>query len=224
MPALLGLLIIGTARCACAADDASEDAVDLERLLNEMTSFRAEFEQTVVSRFGEILQESTGRMHLLRPGRLRWEVDEPYPQLVLSDGERVWVYDPDLEQVTVQPLADTVDGSPAVFLTGAVAEVDVHFSVQVDGADADADGKRFVLTPRDEASPSSSSLFRNVALTFSSAGSLTSLDVVDHLDQTTRVVFVAAEHNPVLESELFDFEVPQGVDVIGNVPANPAPG
>ena len=195
-------------------------------MLNGMKSFRAEFRQTVTGHLGEVLQTSTGRMHLERPGRLRWEVDDPYPQLVLADGDSVWVYDPDLEQVTVQPLAETVEGSPAVFLTGASADLEEHFAVvEEDDGVARQGERRFVLTPRDgPATDAPGSLFQRITVTFSARGVLTNLDVVDHLDQVTATAFTAAQVNPVLESSLFDFEVPEGVDVIGDIPANPAPG
>lgn len=201
------------------------DTAELEALLNGMKSFRAEFRQTVTGHLGEVLQTSTGRMHLERPGRLRWEVDDPYPQLVLADGASVWVYDPDLEQVTVQPLAETVEGSPAVFLTGASADLEEHFAVVEESASDGRQGRRrFVLTPRDglPTDASSASLFRRITVTFSAPGVLTNLDVVDHLEQVTATAFTAGQVNPVLESSLFDFEVPEGVDVIGDIPANPA--
>ena len=201
------------------------DTAELEMLLNGMKSFRAEFHQTVAGDLGEVLQTATGRMHLQRPGRLRWEVDEPYPQLVLADGDSVWIYDPDLEQVTVQPLAETVEGSPAVFLTGASADLEEHFAVvEEDDGDGRQGKRRFVLTPRDgsPADASSGSLFQRITVTFSARGVLSNLDVVDHLGHVTATAFTAAEVNPVLESSLFGFEVPEGVDVIGDIPANPA--
>ena len=226
MVALLGAL---------QASASPVDTAELEELLNGMKTFLAEFRQTVTSHRGEVLQTSTGRMHLERPGRLRWEVDEPYPQLVLADGDSVWVYDPDLEQVTVQPLVETVEGSPAVFLTGVSANLEPHFAVEKATDDGGQDGeRRFVLTPRDGAARSASAggstggstggLFRRITLTFSPRGVLTGLEVADHLDQVTAIAFGATAVNLVLESSLFDFEVPEGVDVIGNIPANPAPG
>ena len=143
---LVPVVILSTLRAGASPVDAAE----LEVLLNGMKSFRAEFRQTVAGHLGEVLQTSTGRMHLERPGRLRWEVDDPYPQLVLADGDSVWVYDPDLEQVTVQPLVETLEGSPAVFLTGASADVEAHFAVvEEDNGDARQGERRFVLTPRE---------------------------------------------------------------------------
>ena len=219
--AFVPMVVLSTLRAGASPADTAE----LEVLLNGMKSFRAEFRQTVTGYLGEVLQTATGRMHLERPGRLRWEVDDPYPQVVLADGDSVWIYDPDLEQVTVQPLAETVEGSPAVFLTGASADLEEHFAVvEVSAGDGRQGGRRFVLTPRDglPADASSGSLFRRITVTFSARGVLTNLDVMDHLEQVTATAFTAGQLNPVLESSLFDFEVPEGVDVIGDIPANPA--
>ena len=178
-----------------------------------MSSYRADFEQVVTSQFGEVLQTATGTMHLERPGRLRWHVDEPYPQLVVADGKYVWVYDPDLEQVTVQSFEETVQGTPMMFLTDTTM-LGENFRVRMKSAKEESD-RRFALTPRD---PESTSLFREITLTFSAAGPLVGLDIVDDLDQKTAMVFRHGEVDPVLESGLFEFEVPAGVDVIGNLP------
>lgn len=192
---------------------ADEDSQALAVLLDSMVSYRADFEQVVTGQFGEVLQTATGTMHLERPGRLRWDVDEPYPQLVVADGEHVWVYDPDLEQVTVRLFEETVEGSPMMVLTDA-SMLEMNFRVRMQSTMEQSE-QRFALTPRN---PESRSLFREIALTFSATGSLTGLEIVDDLDQKTAVVFRHGQVNPVLESELFEFEVPAGVDVIGNLP------
>ena len=207
---LAGLLI---AAMVGIGGHGSEETRELERLLGSMSSYRADFEQVVAGQYGEILQTSTGTIHLERPRKLRWQVDEPFPQLVVADGVHVWVFDRDLEQVTVHRFDETVEGTPAMFLTDT-ALLDENFLVgtadSVDGSD-----RRFTLAPRD---PDSSSLFRTVTLSFSSQGLLMGLDIVDHLEQQTRMSFRNGELNPVLESALFQFDVPEGVDVIGNLP------
>ena len=201
--------------CAAVADEATER---LQRLLDGMTAYRAEFEQTVKSRFGDVLQVSSGTLHLQRPRRLRWEVDEPYPQLVVTDGSSVWIYDPDLEQVTVQPFSETVEGTPAMFLADT-AELEEHFVVQAGSPEYPGES-RFVLVPLEISVDTSPSLFRSLTLAFSATGLLTGLQMLDHLDQATEMTFRGGVHNPVLESEVFVFEVPEGIDVIGNVPDN----
>ena len=209
------LAVLGGAMAAGAAEDSER----LVELLGAMSSYRAEFEQVVVGESGEVLQTSTGVMHLERPGKLRWRVDEPYPQLVVGNGEHVWIYDPDLLQVTVQPFASTVEGTPAVFLTD-IARLEEDFRVETDG-EADTADRHFVLRPRN---PDPSSLFRRVTLTFSMDGVLIGLEVVDQLEQLTRMAFRDGELNPVLDSDLFEFDVPEGIDVIGNLPDSKGSG
>ena len=200
-----------------ATPAAADDAARLTALLDELTSFRAGFEQTVQDRFGETLQVVTGTLHWQRPHRLRWEVDEPYPQLVLADGDSLWVFDPDLEQVSVQPLAAAIEGTPASFLAGAAETLDSQFDVAAEAGDGAAD-ERFVLTPRDEAA-----VLRNLTLAFSADGVLTSLDMADHLGAFTRTTFTDAAKNPALADSLFVFEMPEGVDVIGEPPPAATP-
>ena len=113
----------------------------------------------------------------------------------------------------MQPLALAIEGSPATFLTGVTSDVTPHFAVQAVQPPT-PDGSRFVLEPRDE-----TSVFRDATLTFSPGGVLATLDIVDHLDQITRTAFVEAELNPALAPQLFEFQMPPGVDVVGDVPA-----
>lgn len=199
--------------CALAAAPAgADDGARLTELLNDLTSFRADFEQVVLDRFGETLQATTGTLHWQRPHRLRWEVDAPYPQLILADGESLWVYDPDLEQVSVQPLAESLEGTPASFLAGTAEALASQFDVRAE-ASAEQSDARYLLTPHDEAS-----VFRDLTLAFSPTGVLTLLDMADHLGAHTRTTFTKAAKNPSLEAALFAFKVPDGVDVIGELP------
>ena len=210
LPILFGVLVATMGGFGAHGD---EDARELEGLLGSMSSYRGDFEQVVAGQYGEVLQTSTGTIHIERPRKLRWQVDEPYPQLVVADGSHVWVFDPDLEQVTVHRFDETVEGTPAMFLTDT-ALLDENFLVGT--ADAmDGSERRFTLAPRD---PDSSSLFRTVTLAFSSEGLLAGLEIVDHLEQRASMSVRNGELNPVLESELFQFDVPEGVDVIGNLP------
>lgn len=208
----LAALVAGAA--PAEPDEQGDAAADLQRLLADVSTFAAEFEQVVANSYGEVLQTSTGRMRLQRPGRLRWEVDAPYPQLLVADGRSLWVFDPDLEQASVQPLAAAIEGTPAAFLIDAGGSASAQFHVRRAAPnDAGAAGHRFVLTPRD-----AGAVLREATLSFSPTGAPSGIDIVDHLNQRTRIAFTAARLNPVLESTLFDFEVPAGIDVIGDVP------
>ena len=190
-----------------AAD--ADDVARLEALLAPLATFEADFEQVVTDADGLALETSTGRMTLSRPGRLRWEVREPWPQLVLADGSSLWVHEPDLEQVTVRPLAGALEGTPAMLLLEAPGSLVTHFAVEGEG------NGRFRLLPRDERS-----LYQALHLEFGAdevgAAMLPrSLVIVDHMNRTTRVRFTHATTATLPATELFEFEVPPGTDLIG---------
>ena len=203
---------VAFALCTAAGPAHANAGARLAALLDGVSTFRATFTQVVLNRRGEALQTTTGTLHWQRPHRLRWAVDEPYPQLVLADGQALWVFDPDLEQVTVRPLAETIAGTPASFLAGTAEHLTRQFDVSADAAEPDGTA-RFVLTPRDDAS-----VFREITLAIAPTGTLTFLEIADHLDQRTRTTFTAAAKNPPLDDALFTFDIPPGVDVIGEVP------
>ena len=209
------IALVAVAAAAAGADDSAA----LEELLEPMAKYAAEFEQVVIGARGQTLQTVTGTMHLHRPGRFRWEVADPYPQLVMTDGVSLYIFDPDLEQVTVAPLAESMQGSPARLLTESVDDVDTFFTVLEEATADGAEGRRvFLLTPIDDAS-----LFRQIRLKFD-AKLLTGIDIIDHLDQATRITFTNPRIDPVLESGLFEFVVPEGTDVIGDVPSRDSSG
>jgi len=106
-------------------------------------------------------------------------------------------------------------GSPAVFLTGTVADMRRNFTVLATEA-PEAGGSRFELTPVDP-----NAVYGELALTFAADGRLVGIDIADHLEQLTRVAFTAHDSGRVLESDLFEFTVPTGVDVIGDVSRPP---
>ncbi len=180
----------------------------LRGLLEPMARFGAEFEQIVVGANGRTLQAAQGTVHVERPGRLRWEVVAPYPQLIVSDGTDLIVFDPDLEQATVRPLAEAPRDTPGRLLTGELDELDRLFDVAEDSQDT---GDGFVLRPRGD-----DALFDRIRLEF--AGPLLAgIDIVDHLDQLTRVRFRNQSLSPALEPGLFELVLPDGVDVLRDV-------
>ena len=208
--ALAVLAVVG------ASAHAAPPADRLRGLLEPMARFGAEFEQVVVGANGRTLQSSRGSVHVERPGRLRWEVVAPYPQLIVSDGTDLIVFDPDLAQATVRPLADAPRDTPGRLLTGELGELDRLFDVADDSATAGAGGTEdladgFVLRPLGD-----DSLFDHIRLEF--AGRLlTGIDIVDHLDQLTRVRFRNQSLSPAFEPGLFEFVIPDGVDVLRDV-------
>ncbi len=198
-----------------AAADGPADARAAERLdaaLEGLSGFRAEFRQTVTNAGGQLTESAEGTVSLARPGRFRWDYRAP-PQLIVSDGTTVWLYDADLAQVTVRPAAETLVGTPALLLSGQ-ADLRAEFDVADGGTE---DGLAWcVLAPKDAQSD-----FRELRVGIA-GGELRRMVLVDRLGQTTRLDFDGIVRNPRLDPKDFTFSPPPGVDVIGRAPAGGA--
>jgi outer membrane lipoprotein carrier protein len=167
---------------------------------------RAEFDQKVYDRTGKLVQESKGNFAFLRPGRFRWNYAKPNPQLIVGDGERVWIYDEDLKQVTVRRLAKALGSTPAALLAGA-ADIEKAFDLSDAG---DKDGLAWVeAKPREKEAG-----FERVKLGLGVSG-IEAMELVDHFGQTTRLKFSSIQRNPKIDGSEFRFTPPKGVDVLG---------
>ena len=189
---------------------ARADALDRMRGFLESTkTLRADFTQTVLPKNGRKPQFSSGSMVLSRPHKFRWQIEKPYPQLIVGDGEKVWLYDPELRQVTVKKQGAALAGSPAALLAGeGIVALQKHFSLVNLGA---KEGLEWL-----EATPKSTdSGFERVRIGF--AGSeLRSMELVDSFGQSTSLVFERIERNPSLTATTFRFVPPAGADVLGD--------
>ena len=189
---------------------ARADALDRMRGFLESTkTLRADFTQTVLPKNGRKPQFSSGSMALSRPHKFRWQIEKPYPQLIVGDGEKVWLYDPELRQVTVKKQGAALAGSPAALLAGeGIVALQKHFSLVNLGA---KEGLEWL-----EATPKSTdSGFERVRIGF--AGSeLRSMELVDSFGQSTSLVFERIERNPSLSATTFRFVPPAGADVLGD--------
>ena len=196
-----------TAAIACWPLLAHAGAIEhLNDFLKNTRTLKAEFSQSVIGKNGRKPQNSSGTVAISRPGKLRWEIVKPYPQLVVGDGEKIWVHDPELKQVTVRKAGQAIGGSPAALLAGN-NDLDKNFSLKEAG---DADGLSWL-----EATPKASdSGFERVRLGF--AGSeLRAMELLDTFGQTTLVRFSKIERNPALPASAFKFTPPAGADVVG---------
>lgn len=205
--ALLALLAVLAVPLAAAAQDADADALGrVQRYLDGLRALRADFTQEVVDAAGAVREHASGRLALLRPGRFRWDYVEPYEQELVGDGSRVWLYDVELEQVTVREAGESLSTTPAMLLSGE-GDIADTFTVNDGGQ---SDGLQWaVLTPRLEESD-----FRLVRLGFRGP-ELERMELEDRLGQTARIGFSRVERNPELPDGLFDFDPPPGVDVVG---------
>lgn len=188
-----------------ASDSASEK---LTVFLQTVVTFKSQFEQTVLSPQGEIIEQAKGQFILERPGKFRWDYLAPYPQEIVADGERIWFYDVDLEQVTVKSQQDALTDTPATLLSGEMLPEEKYKVRDV----ASQDGLSWVeLTPKD-----TDSNFQTVRFAFDKAG-LSQMIMQDSFDQYTRLVFSEVYENIELDANVFRFVTPDGVDVVGDV-------
>ena len=173
-----------------------------------MTGMAADFEQRVHAPDGELLESSSGTLKLRAPRQFRWEVVQPFPQVIVADGTHVWIHDPDLEQVTVRIQSHEEQGSPLSVLVDP-SELERQFEV----SGHRADGLDWLgLTPRKpEDSP-----FESARLGFDDSG-LVVMEMSDGLGQRTEVRFSGWQRNPAFEAGTFDFTPPPGTEVVGEM-------
>lgn len=178
----------------------------LKTFLSEFDSMQANFSQTLLNEDGEQLEKTSGTLYLQQPGKFHWQYKEPYVQEIISNGEVLWIYDEDLEQLTIRNIdRETIEKTPAAIILGD-SRLEIHFE-QVDMGNID--GFDWIeLTPRDLEAQ-----YKNIRIGFDRRR-LGMMIIADNLGQTTRIDFNEVNKNPVLSSDLFDFDIPDGVDVI----------
>ena len=203
LKSIVSLLSLPLALGAYASDDGG-DIQQLRDLLEPIVSLSAQFEQHMVDANGVELQQSNGLFQVAKPNSLRWIVEQPMPQQVISDGNSLWVYDPDLEQVMVQPFTGDIQSAPAMLFSGDLQALDSAYLVEQLSAGS------FLLTEEQ-----GTSLFSSVQIDFDNLLP-TFIALTDNLGQVTRISFSELEYNPPLGADLFVFEIPLGVDVIRN--------
>ena len=180
----------------------------LERFSAGLETLQARFEQQVVSNDGSVDEVTGGDVWLQRPQRFRWEYGGDFPQLVVADSPRVWIYDVALEQVTVEDQAAAAADSPLTLLTDP-GRLDDQFEVREAG---DIDGLQFIeLRTR-----SAESEFERVLLGLRN-DTLELMIMEDAFGLRTELRFLDIERNPELDDALFTFVPPEGADVIGDV-------
>lgn len=177
----------------------------LREFANATRSARGEFTQQQVLGSGRSGPTASGSFAFSRPGKFRWDVQKPFEQLIITDGERVHFYDKDLRQVTVRKVGEAVGATPAAILFGS-NDLETNFVVKDGGT---ADGLEWLdAQPR-----SKESGFDRIRIGFR-AGLPESMEVRDAFGQTTRFTFRAIERNPALDPGLFRFTAPKGVDIV----------
>jgi len=169
-------------------------------------SARGEFEQNIIDKSGKPVQASKGTLAFSRPGKFRWTYIKPYAQLIVGDGTRVWIYDQDLQQVTVKRIDQALTSTPAALLAGN-NEAMRAFRL----ADAGEQGglEWLEAVPREKEGG-----FERVRMGFGPGG-LEAMELFDSFGQHTVLRFKSLVRNPRIDASLFRFSPPKGADVIG---------
>lgn len=177
----------------------------LKGFLNQTTSAKARFAQMVLDKNMKMLQQATGTMQFSRPGKFRWEYTKPYEQTIVGDGARLWIYDKDLNQVTVRKLDSALGSSPAALLAGS-NEIEKNYTLTNLGSQEGLDWLEAKPRTQDTA-------FERIRLGFGKTG-LEAMELRDQFGQITVIKFADVERNPKLAPEVFKFAPPKGADVI----------
>jgi len=199
---LCALLAVGAAHAA-AADD-------LREFVKGTRSGKVAFTQTIINRNGKVSNPASGTFQFARPGKFRWVYEKPYEQWIVGDGEKLWIFDKDLNQVTVRKLGASLGQSPAAILAGS-DDLEKNFTLKEAGTQ---DGMEWL-----EATPKAKDTsFELVRIGFRSEGAghaLAAMELHDTFGQTSLLKFGVIDRNPALAADTFRFTPPKGADVIG---------
>lgn len=235
----LTLPLILFSQAVCAADGVGK----MNKFLNRTRSAQAFFTQEVLDKNGKVSHSANGVMQFQRPGRFRWTYQEPYEQIIVGDGKKFWMYDVDLNQVVIKKLDAALGSSPAALLAGSkdikrdfdLRNVECEPPVITDSRTADgkngeketeaasqvAAEKQNVCSPEDaklawvEAKPKvPESFFADVRLAFNAKAHLVTMVLKDNLGHVTVLRFNEMQINPRLPIQLFQFDMPQGVEIL----------
>lgn len=198
------LIFLGLLSFATLAN--ADGVASLREFFANTNAMRAQFKQEVLDKKGQKIQQVEGSMQLQRPNKFRWDYKKPYEQQIVSDGKQVFLFDIDLQQVTVSGLSKALGSSPAAMLAGGDA-VEKNFTLK---NAVRKDGLNWVLAlPKNKDSG-----FERVILGFKD-GQLKKMELYDSFSHVTHIAFSQVERNPSLPLETFLFTPPQGVDVVG---------
>jgi outer membrane lipoprotein carrier protein len=198
---ILGFLLLA----AASAHGASIER--FQSFLRSTQTAQATFEQRVFDRNRTLVQTAKGSFAFQRPGRFRWAYDKPQSQVIVGDGEKVWIWDADLNQVTVKRLARAIGSTPAALLAGS-ADITQAFVLEDAGV---RDGLEWLeARPREAESG-----FERIRLGMSTSG-VEAMELLDSFGQTTVLRFTNLSRNPKIDAETFRFTPPKGADVLGD--------
>jgi outer membrane lipoprotein carrier protein len=181
------------------------DVKAFQERISVLQTYQADFLQTTTSLNGKVLQSIKGKIFVSRPGKLYWKTHGPYEQEIVSNGKTIWLYDIDLEQVTIKNSSKKLVETPALLLSGDNIAIDKDFIVSSVFRNSQ---QVFTLIPRD-----TSQLFDSLDFVYDK-NNLTSMVIKDASGQTTNVLFTQIKMNRPIDKKIYTFIVPENVDVI----------
>ena len=179
----------------------------LKNFIASTHSAQANFTQEVRDKSGKRIQSASGTMQFVRPGKFRWVYQKPFEQLIVGDGEKFWLHDVELNQVTVKKIDAALGSSPAALLSGS-NEIERGFQLKDIGTKDNLEWLQ--ATPRAQ-----DTSFEKVLMAFNAQSELMVMELQDVFGHTTVLRFSKLKRNPQLSPQLFKFVPPKGADVLG---------
>ncbi|WP_196137524.1 outer membrane lipoprotein chaperone LolA [Aliikangiella sp. G2MR2-5] len=214
----LSVFIISLSILTVSAEEVAQDKIVsqsdttaaqlLVKKIGGLKTFEAKFEQRVKNENGVEIDFTSGKFSIERPDHFRWEVKESFEQVIVADGEYLYTYDPELEQVTIQLQNHALADSPLLLMTSDAEALADAFDIKLLTLSSAEDGNLFLLKPRKDGN-----IFSSVHILFKN-NEITELLMADSLGQQTSVIFSDIRTNIELPQSLFQFVIPEGVDVI----------
>lgn len=205
MRAIRMLLVSALALGAVSAQADENDVARLTQLLEKSQTISARFSQLTLDAGGTSLQETSGEMSVKRPGLFYWHTDAPQEQVVVSDGQKVTLWDPDLEQATIKKLDVRLNQTPALLLSGDVSKISQSFDIT---SKEQGEVMDFTLKPKTK-----DTLFDSLRVSFR-RGLINDMQLVDSVGQRTNILFNGVKANEAIPASKFQFKIPEGADVI----------
>jgi outer membrane lipoprotein carrier protein len=205
---MLKKLFIGLSIFMCATAAHAGAIEKLKTFIAATHSAQANFSQVVLDQNGKRMQSASGVMQFQRPGKFRWTYQKPYEQIIVGDGAKFWLYDKDLNQVTVKKLDAALGSSPAALLAGS-NEIERGFTLKDAG---NRDGLEWLqATPKAQ-----DSSFEKVLMAFDAEAGLVVMELNDAFGHKTVLRFSAMQRNPKLPAQQFQFTPPVGADIVSD--------
>jgi outer membrane lipoprotein carrier protein len=192
----------------CSPALKASDVNSLIKLLRNISTLTGEFTQTIVDEEGQELENSQGFFDIARPSKMAWKITTPLEQQIISNGELLWLYDPDLDQVIIESAKLSFNNSPIALFTSDLSLISQRYKVKSKSTDSHSN---FELTPND-----SSSMFDKIRVNFVNELPR-SIDLLDRFSHKTTIFFDKVELNKIITDSTFNFIPPPNIDIVNNV-------